>query len=170
MLLNIKNSIYKPNNIITLNKGKNDGIIKDMAVISNAGVVGIVINTSNNYCTAISLLNSKLSINAKVKRTNFFGTLYWNGESYKYTTLSDIPDHTTLYKGDEIVTAGFSTIFPEGITIGTVQSFEKLGSFYKIKVKLSQDFNKLRNVYIIDYLEKEEIMQLEDSTYLRYQF
>jgi len=166
----IKNSIHKPNNIITLNKGGNDGIRKDMAVISNKGVIGIVANISNNYCTVISLLNSKLGINAKVKRTNYFGSLKWNGYNYRYSTLKDIPDHSSLYKGDEIITAGYSSIFPEGILIGTVEEYTKESSFYKITVKLSQDFNKLKHVYIVDYFEKEEILQLEDSTYLRYQF
>ena len=166
----VKNSIYKPNNIITLNKGADDGVVEGMAVISNKGAIGIVASTSSNYCTVISLLNSKISISAKVKRTNFFGTLRWEGGDYQYVTLFDIPDHTSLYKGDEIVTTGYSIIFPEGISIGTVSSFYKEGSFYKIKVKLSQDFNNLRNVYIVDYINKDEIIKLEDSTMVNYQF
>jgi len=166
----IKNSIYNPNNIISLNKGKSDGIRGDMAVISDAGVVGIVANTSENYCTVISLLNSKISISAKIKRTNFFGSLKWDGNNYRFSTLYDVPDHSSLYIGDKIVTTGYSSIFPEGITIGTVKEFYKDGSFYKIRVKLSQDFNNLRNVYIVEYFNKDEIIQLEDSTYLQYQF
>lgn len=166
----IKNSIYKPNNIITLNKGVNDRVEEGMAVVSDDGVIGIVANVSSNYCTAISLLNSKISISGKVKRTNFFGSLKWEGNDYRYITLFDIPDHTSLYKGDEIVTTGYSTIFPEGISIGTVSNFYKEGSFYKINVKLSQDFNNLRNVYIVEYINKDEIIQLEDSTKVHYQF
>jgi len=166
----IKNSIYKPNNIISLNKGVKDDIRENMAVISDAGVVGIVVNVSKNYCTAASLLNSKISLSAKVKRTGYFGSLKWDGNNYRYSTLSDIPDHSSLYKGDKIVTTGYSTIFPEGIIIGTVEDFFNEGSFYNIKVKLSQDFNNLHNVYIVDYFNKDEIIQLEDSTYLKYQF
>lgn len=166
----IKNSVNKPNNIITLNKGKNDGIREDMAVISDNGVVGIVANVSNNYCTVITLVNSKLGLNAKIKRTNYFGALQWDGKNYQYSILYDIPDHSSLYKGDKIITTGYSSIFPEGIMIGTVEDFYKESSFYNIKVKLSQDFNKLKHVYIVDYFDKEEIIQLEDSTYLRYQF
>ncbi len=168
----IKNSVHSPYNIITLNKGKNNGITEDMAVISDAGVVGVVVNVSNNYCTVVSLLNIKFGINAKIKRTNFFGTVKWDKVDYRYIILSDIPDHSPLYVGDEVVTGGYSAIFPEGIKIGTVDDFhkEKQNSFYKIKVKLSQDFKKLKYVYIIDYFGRDERLQLEDSTLRRYQF
>ncbi len=166
----IKNSIFKPNNIITLNKGEKDGITEDMAVISDDGIVGIVANVSKHYCSVVSLLNNKIQISAKIKRTNYFGSLKWDGGNYRFSTLYDIPDHTSLYKGDEIVTSGYSLIFPKDIIIGTVDNYTKQGSFYKIKVKLSQDFNNLNNVYIVDFIHKYEIEQLEDSTYLRYQF
>ena len=166
----IKNSIFKPNNIITLNKGKKDGITEDMAVISDDGIVGIVANVSKNYCSVVSLLNNKIHISAKIKRTNYFGSLKWDKDNYRFSTLYDIPDHTSLYKGDKIVTSGFSLIFPKDILIGTVYDFTKEGSFYKIKVKLSQNFNNLQSVYIVDFIHKQEIIQLEDSTYTRYQF
>ncbi len=166
----IKNSVHKPNNIITLNIGKNKGIKEDMAVISNSGAVGVVSAVSNNYCTVISLLNSKMRLSAKVIRTNYFGTLNWDKEDYKYIILSDIPDYSSLYKGDKIVTSGFSSLFPEGITIGTVYEFEKKNSFYKIKVKLNQDFKNLKYVYVVDYLGKEEQTQLEDSTIQLFHF
>ena len=168
----IKNSVHKPNNIITLNKGENAGIREDMAVISDAGIVGIVANVSNNYCTVVSILNSKLGINAKIKRTNYFGTLKWDKDNYRYVIMNDIPEHSSLYIGDEVITGGFSSIFPEGIKIGTVDNFEKEkeNSFYKIKVKLSQDFKKLKFVYIVDYFGKDEQIQLEDSTTKRYLF
>jgi len=168
----IKNSVYSPYNFITLNKGEADGIKVDMAVVSDAGIVGVVANVSDHYSSVISLLNIKLGVNAKIKRSNFFGTLRWDREDYRYVILNDIPDHSSLYIGDEIVTGGFSSIFPEGLKIGTVQEFEKeqQNSFYKIRVKLSQDFKKLNNVYVIDYLGREERIQLEDSTAQRFKF
>ncbi len=168
----VKNSVYKPHNIITLNKGKNDGIREDMAVLSDAGIIGIVAVAGKNYCTVVSLLNSKLGISSKIERTDYYGSLIWDEKNYRYSILYDIPDHSSLYVGDKVVTAGYSAIFPEGLTIGTVSEFEKEkeSSFYKIKVKLSQDFKKLKHVYIVDYFGKDERSQLEDSTILRFQF
>ncbi len=168
----VKNSVYKPHNIITLDKGKNDGIREDMAVLSDAGIIGTVAVVGKNYCTVVSLLNSKLGISSKIERTDYYGSLKWDEKNYRYSILYDIPDHSSLYIGDKVITAGYSAIFPEGLTIGTVAEFEKEkeSSFYKIKVKLSQDFKKLKYVYIVDYLSKNERTHLQDSTILRFQF
>jgi rod shape-determining protein MreC len=168
----IKNSVYSPYNFITLDKGESDGLREDMAVVSNAGVVGIVANVSNHYASVISLLNINLGINAKIKRTNFFGTLKWDREDYRFVSLYDIPDHSSLYIGDEVVTGGFSSVFPEGMKIGTVHEFEKeeQNSFYKIKVKLSQDFKKLKYVYAVEYPGRAERLELEDSTARRFNY
>jgi rod shape-determining protein MreC len=168
----IKNSVHLPHNIITIDKGQKQGIREDMAVISDAGVVGIVANSGKNYSTIVSILNLKFGINAKIKRTGFFGDLKWDGEDYRFVYLYDIPVYSSVYIGDEIVTSGFSSIFPEGINVGTVESYEKEqeSSFYRIKVKLGQDFKKLENVYVIDFKGKYEIKQLQDSTIKRFQF
>lgn len=168
----IKNSVHLPHNIITIDKGQKQGIKEDMAVISDAGIIGVVAISGNNYSTIISILNLKLGINAKIKRTGFFGDLKWDGKDYRYVYLYDIPVYSSVYTGDEIVTSGFSTIFPEGIKIGTVESFQKEqeSSFYRIKVKLGQDFKNIENVYVIDFKGKYEINQLQDSTIRRFQF
>jgi rod shape-determining protein MreC len=168
----IKNSVHLPYNIITIDKGQKQGIKEDMAVVSDAGVIGIVVNSGRNYSTVISIINLKFGINGKIKRTGYFGDIKWDGQDYRYVYLYDIPVYSSVYKGDEIVTGGLSVIFPEGIKIGTVDSFqkEKESSFYKIKVKLNQDFRNLENVYVIDFKGKDEIMQLQDSTISRFQF
>jgi len=168
----VKNSVNKPFNILTVDKGSQNGIHENMAVVSNDGVVGVTAVIGKKYSTIISILNTKLEISAKVKRTNYHGIIKWDGNNPEYVILTDIPVYSSLYVGDKIVTGGYSAIFPENITIGTVSEFEKdiQSTFYNIKVKLSQDFRKLDYVYLIDYRDKEERIQLEDSTITRYQF
>ncbi len=168
----VKNSTNKPNNILTVDKGINDGIHENMAVVSDEGIVGITAIVGKNFTTVISVLNSKLEISAKVKRTGYHGIIYWNEKNPQYVNLTNIPDYSSLYKNDEIVTGGYSAIFPEGLKIGTVTDFrkDKQSTFYIIKVKLSQDFRKLDNVYLIDYKSRNERLQIEDSTIIRYRF
>ncbi len=168
----VKNSVTKEHNIITVDKGIKDGIRENSAVVSDNGIVGVTGIVGNHYSTVISLLNTRLEISAKVKRTNYHGILKWDGKDYRYAILYDIPEYSSLFKGDEIVTSGYSAIFPENLKIGTVFSFEKdkQSTFYNIKVKLSQDFKKLDYVYIIDYRGRKERIQTEDSTIFRYQF
>jgi len=146
----INNSINKQNNYITLNAGSNEGIQREMGVITKDGVVGIVASVSNNFSTVISLLNTNLKVSAKHKRTGFYGSLYWDGLNYREVILSEIPQHVNLVEGDTIVTSGYSSIFPPDIPLGTIKEFDlKGGNFYIVKVKLLSDFKRLDYVCII---------------------
>jgi rod shape-determining protein MreC len=156
-------STNRRNNFLTLNKGTKHGIHNNMAVITSNGVVGQVKDVSENFCTVMSLLHSKTTINAKIKKDGSYGPLTWDGTDFQYATLNDIPTHVRLIKGDVIVTSAYSRTFPENILIGTVESFERQSGkyFYTIKVKLSTDFKKLSYVYIVKNILKDEQEELE---------
>jgi rod shape-determining protein MreC len=160
----INNSVNKQYNYITLNKGRRHGIIPDMGIVSPEGVVGVVINVSENYATALSLLNSRWSVNAKLAKTNHFGPLYWEGVNPYVAVLNEIPYHVKVEPNDEVITSGFSTLFPEGILIGKVLrvEHEKGNNFQKIWVQLSTDFRGLRYVYLIDNKGKNERDDIEN--------
>ncbi|PLX11513.1 MAG: rod shape-determining protein MreC [Marinilabiliales bacterium] len=161
----INNSINKKHNFLTLNKGGQQGLKPEMAVVSNGSIVGVVKGVSKNYSTVISLLNLDLRISAKVKKNGYFGSLNWNGEDYQTAILKEIPLHANILVGDTIITSGFSSIFPEGVLIGFIKSFEeKAGSFYEIEVDLSTDFKSLDNVSVIGNLLQTEIKNLEQET------
>lgn len=160
----IYNSINKQNNYITLNSGYNDGIRREMGVITDDGVVGIVASVSNNFSTVISLLNTSLKVSAKHKRTGFYGSLYWDGINYREVILSEIPQHVNLAEGDTIVTSGYSSIFPPDIPLGTIKEFDlKGGNFYIVKVKLLADFKRLDYVSVIQSNLAAERNQLENQ-------
>jgi rod shape-determining protein MreC len=162
----VNNSTNRRNNYLTLAKGSKQGITKDMAVITNTGIVGQVKEVSENFCTVMSMLHSKTIVSAKIKKDGSYGPLTWDGEDFEYATLSDIPTHVRLKKGDTITTSAYSLTFPENIKIGTVDSWErKSGSnFFTVKVKLLTDFKKLSHVYIVNNLMKEEQMELEKKS------
>lgn len=155
----ISNSIKKQNNYLILDKGSKMGIQKEMAVVSPAGIVGIVKDVSPNFCSVISLLHQDTRVNAKIKRTGFIGTVLWDGMDYRYAKLIDIPYHLNVRYGDTVVTSGYSTIFPEGIMIGTITIVKpnKNDNFYNISVKLATDFNRIDQVYIIKNHFKSEL-------------
>ncbi|HSH67074.1 MAG TPA: rod shape-determining protein MreC [Bacteroidia bacterium] len=156
-------STNRRNNFLTLNKGSNQGIQNNMAVIASNGVVGQVKDVSENFCTVMSLLHSKTTINSKIKKDGSYGPLTWDGTDFQYATLNDIPTHVKIAKGDTIVTSAYSRTFPENILIGTVESYERPPGkyFYKVKVKLSTDFKKLTYVYIVKNIHKDEQEELE---------
>ncbi len=158
----VNNSTNKRYNYITLNKGIDDGIEPEMAVISDSKLVGVINNVSKKFASVISILNPKLKISAKIKKNNYFGSLYWEGKNVTTCALSEIPHHVNISVGDTIITSGHSTIFPEGILIGFISDFEiKEGNFYLIKVTLASDLNNITNVMVIKNFNKKEQKTLE---------
>ncbi len=162
----IKNAYAGPRNYITIDKGKKQGVTQDMGVITSLGILGIVENTSNNYATVQSILNTRSSINAKLKNTAHFGSLKWNEKQYNVVQLEEIPRLVNLKIGDTIVTGGSSSIFPENIPIGVIQKFDltTTKNFYNIDIKLFNDMTNIKNVYIISNINQEEIRELEEAT------
>lgn len=162
----VNNSTNRRNNYLTLDKGSKQGITNKMGVTSSSGVVGIVENVSENFCTVKSLLHSNTIINSKLKKDGSFGPLSWDGESFEFATLNDIPTHVRLFKGDTVVTSQYTKMFPENIMIGTVDSYyrESTKPFYTVKIKLSTDFKKLTHVYIVDNKLRAEQEELEKKT------
>lgn len=161
----VHNSVYKQYNFITLDKGKKDGVFKDMGVISDQGLVGIVLESSKNFATVIPILNRDFRLSVKIKSNNYAGILQWEGDSPLYAMLSEIPFHVNITEGDTILSSGFSSIFPEGLEVGQIESFvlEK-GNFYDIRVRLSTDFQRLYHVNVIRNFRQEEQLNLEDQT------
>jgi rod shape-determining protein MreC len=160
----INNSVNKQYNYITLNKGSNDGIKPDMAVISPDGIVGVVIGASPNYSTVLSVLNKYFTVDAKLKKgssqTTDHGQLTWNGLNPDIATLNDILFHVKVHVGDTLVVNN-SHSFPEGIPVGTIKEFELKSDRYIIKVKLVNDFRRLNYVSVVDNLMKQEQKDLE---------
>ena len=161
----INNSLTHVDNYITLDKGENDGIRPEMGVINGSGVVGIVYHTSANYSVVIPILNSKSSGSCKIKRSDYFGFLKWEGGSSEYATVKDMPRHSLFSLGDTIVTSGHSAVFPGGIPIGTVEDISDShdGLSYLLKVKLFTDFGRLNDVRVIAQKGQEEQIELEQK-------
>jgi len=160
----IHNSVHKLNNYLMIDKGSNDSIFQDMGLINSQGIIGIVINTSENYGWAMSMLNGNIKISAMLKHNQQMGTAEWDGEDYRYGALSDIPAHSEVNIGDTIVTSGYSQVFPEGILIGTVDevTLNEGINMYSIRFKFAADFNSLDYGYVIKNLFIDEIDSISD--------
>jgi rod shape-determining protein MreC len=159
----INNSVNRQDNYITLNKGSLHGIKPDMAVITSNGIVGVVRAVSKNFSSVISVLNSNMRVSAKLRKSDYFGSLSWTGSDYRFATLSEVPTHVKIVKGDTIVTSGFSGIFPEDIPVGVVDKVElpEGSNFYEISVKLKTDFKNISYVYVVNNLLRKELTDIE---------
>ncbi|MCQ2200114.1 MAG: rod shape-determining protein MreC [Paludibacteraceae bacterium] len=162
-VVNVSTDAFK--NLITIDKGSNDGIRRDMGVICEKGVVGLVSNVNENYSIVIPIINTVSEIGAKVKNTSCCASMKWEGNDVRYASLEEVPIYTTIADGDTVTTSGCSsTIFPEGIMIGIIDKHKKGNKdFFDIDVKLSTDFLGLNFVDIIDYKGALEEKQLEEE-------
>lgn len=161
----INNSVNKPYNYLTLNKGSKQGIKPDQGIVSENGVVGVISRVSESYSLGLSLLNSRWGVSAKLKKSGFFAPVSWDGRDYRIVNLREIPFHVEINIGDTVVTSGYSSIFPEGIMIGTIQSFSRPEgeNYYQIDIKLSTNFKQLTFVDIVNNLESDKINNLEST-------
>jgi len=161
----VNNSINRRNNYLTLNKGSLQGIHPEMGVVSAEGIVGIVKDVSEHYCSVLSFLHKDCKISARFKKNGYIGSMVWDGTDPTHGSLNDIAKHVKINLGDTIITSSFSAIFPEGIMIGTVDKVDPNSgdNFQEIEVKLSTSFANLTYVYIVSNLFKEEQRKLEES-------
>jgi rod shape-determining protein MreC len=159
----VNNSVNKEENFITINKGEQDGIKEDMGVVTTNGIVGVVMSVSQRFAVVIPVLNSKYKPICKIKDSEYFGSLVWDGLSSQYSTLTGLPGHAKYNVGDTIVTNSFSAIFPEGVPVGTVESAisGSSGSFMSLKVRLFNNFSALKEVMIIENYFKDEQLNLQ---------
>ena len=158
----IKNSFSAPKNYIMIGKGSSHGVEPDMAVCSPDGIVGIVVSTTNNFSTVMTVLHPDSRNSVKVKRTGTGGSVVWDGKDYRYAQVLEVATTLPLYEGDTIVTSGLANDFPEGVAVGYVAGTDTLRGtgFYRIQIRLATDFSKLDHVYIINNKFKKEQDQL----------
>ncbi len=162
----VNSSVNKRRNYLTLNIGTEQGIGHDMAVMSSDGIVGIVTDASSNFSSVMSILHKDVRVNCQLKKDGSYGPLIWDGKDYRYCLLTDIPTHAKIKAGDTVITSELSGIFPEGIMVGIVDSYERRQNegFFTVKVKLSTDLKKVNHVYIIKNKFKGERDSLEKMT------
>lgn len=158
----IKNSIYELNNYMVIDKGRTDGIDKDMGVICSDGIVGIVVNVSNHFASVMSLLNSNTIVSARFIDNQYVANVVWDNQNYHYGVVKDIPSHLIINKGDSLVTSGFSNSYPPDIMVGTIEEMENNTNemFSTAKLKFSTNFSTLRHVFIVKNNYQEEMDSL----------
>jgi len=152
--------------VITINKGFDDSVKKDMGVISPMGVVGKIRSVSSHFSTAITLLHERMLISSKIKGKDIYGSIKWDGKNPRLANLLYVPRHHVVNKGDTVITTQYNGIFPEGIMVGIVRKVAlKTGKAeYEIDVVLATDFSALSYVYVVENKLKQEIDSLHTNT------
>ncbi len=161
----IKNSFLNQRNILIIDKGYEDGIVSEMGVISDQGIIGIVKSVSKHYSNVISILNQDLKINVRLKNSSAFGALSWKGTNPNDFQIDDVVMNSSLLDGDTIITGGMSSYFPLGINLGRITNYEPdiKSGYYKINASLFEDPSQVYYVYVIDNNDIEDIRKLKQD-------
>ena len=164
----ISNSYNRVDNYVLIDLGKADGVSENFAVNLPNGVLGIVEKSTQNYSRVISILNTNLSINAKLKNSNSFGSLHWDGSTPNTIYLEDLPRSASFSIGDTIVTGSNSLVFPKGIPIGSIRNYELNNNigYYSIEIVLFEDMTNLDHAYVIipkNIKEAQKLLKIKDE-------
>jgi len=163
----VSNSVNSERNYLQINRGSKQGIRDNMAVLnSDLSLVGIVVNTSDNFSQVMSLLHVKNNVNAIMKRSGNAGTISWDGKNPLYLTMTGIPKSDTINRGDTVLTGTYSLSFPPLRLIGTVASVVKdnSSSFYVLQIRTAANFQNLQHVFVVENLQAEEQEKLDKNT------
>ena len=161
----VSNTLNKRDNFITIDKGSADGVKKDMGVACGTGVVGIVYLASAHYAIVIPVLNSHSNISCMIKGRGYFGYLHWSGGKSNEAFVDDVPRHAHFKLYEDVVTSGYSSVFPPGVMVGKIMHVYNStdGLAYRLNVKLGTDFGNLRDVCVIDNSVMNERLELLHS-------
>ena len=161
----VKNSVSRVNNTLTLNRGGRHGVRPNSGVVSAQGVVGVVRNVTGYYSDVMSMLHQQSSISVRLSGSDYFGSVVWRDPDPQMANLEEVPKHAVLRTGDRVLTSGYSTLFPEGLPVGTVDTFwlPTGSNYYRARVRLATDMANLRDVYIVQNLLRDEQVTAADE-------
>ena len=157
----VKNSYTGERNYLVLDRGQKDGVEPDMGVVTADGVLGVVVQVTPRYSVCRSILHTDSYISARFAKNEYFGRIEWDGKDRRYVHLVNIPRQAEVAVGDTVITDRRSTLFPEGLLVGTVEEAEvgDASDFYDIRVRLADDLAAVRHVYILRYKYKDELQE-----------
>jgi len=164
----VSNSVNLERNYIQINRGSRQGISDNMAVLnSDLSLIGIVVNTSENFSQVMSLLHVKNNVNAIMKKSGNAGTISWDGKNPLYLTMTGVPKSDSIAKGDTVLTGTYSLSFPPLKIIGTVESIVKdnTSSFFVLRIRTAANFQNLQHVFVVENLQSDEQEKLDKETH-----
>lgn len=161
----VSNSLDRNDNLMTINRGRADGVETDMGVACGLGVVGVVYMVSEHYSIVMPVLNVNSRVSCVIRRRGYFGHLRWSGGDPTVAYVDDIPRHAHFSKGDWVETNGYSSIFPPGVPVGKIEQVynSRDGLSYSLKVRLATDFGNLRDVCVISDKSIAERVMLQET-------
>lgn len=141
--------------LVSIDKGSDEGIKNDMAVITASGVVGKVFSVINGSTSQVLLINDQNSgVGTIIEQSRLQGVL--KGKASGQLVLDKIMAEEEVKLGDRVLTSGGDQIFPKGLPVGTVSDIRRGGEFLQVTIRPAAELNHLEEVLVITQkLERE---------------
>ena len=141
---------------ILIDKGRNDGVVQDMAVVSAEGLVGRVIGVSNHHAKVLLILDGNSAVDAYIQRSRARGVLVGLGR--ELCLLKYVQRNEDVQVGDKVISSGMGGVFPKGLLVGTVQEVVRgsSGLFQRVEVEPAVNFSRLEEVMVVIQPPAEE--------------
>lgn len=162
----VSNTVNRTQNLLTLNRGRRDGVVEEMSVLSPDGaMVGYVVDCTERYSVALSVLNTSFRASGRIAGTDYFGSIYWDGVDQSVVVLGDVSKYADPEPGQEVVTTGFSQYFPEDVLIGWVEDarMNETRTAYTVRVRLAAEISRQTDVILVCNRDLYEIRDLQQS-------
>ena len=140
---------------ITIDKGTQDGLRADMAVISPAGVVGRILMPTARAAKVQLIIDRDAAAGVVIERSRVGGLVSGIGSADALAfkagliQLEYVPGSADVKKGDRVVTSGLDGIYPKGLPVGEIQSAERVSGEWRIRLKPAVDFSSLEAVLVV---------------------
>lgn len=162
----VNNTISLPTNYLTIHRGFRQGVRQNMGVTGPQGIVGSVINVSENFAIVMSVLHPQFRVVAKLRKGGETGTIFWDGISPAFISMRGIPRSANVVVGDTVVTSQITSLFPAGLLVGTISEIvpDNTSNFFNLRLRTATNFSNIEYAYVLDNLQYDEQKRLEDST------
>jgi rod shape-determining protein MreC len=162
----VNNTIALPANYLTIHRGFRQGVRANMGVTGPQGIVGSVINVSENFAIVMSVLHPNFAVVAALKKGGENGTVFWDGISPGFISMRNISRSANVVVGDTVITSQVTSLFPAKIMVGTVAEIvpDNTSNFFNLKLRPATNFSNIEYAYVLDNLQYDEQKRLEDST------
>lgn len=136
---------------IVIDRGSNDGIKNEMAVVTDRGLVGCVSETAPNSARVELITDPRIAVGTLVQRSRVAGIVEGSLNDAEHPRMVNLPLSVDVTNGDTIITSGLRSIYPKGLSIGIVKEVKNdEGGLLKYAViETTVDFQKLENVLVI---------------------
>lgn len=139
--------------VVIIDKGEGSGVLTDMAVITDEGLVGKILSAGKDYAKVLLITDDRSSVGATIQRTRDSGLLKGTipPAPRGHAKMVYLPQEANLVKGDVVITSGNGVFIPKGIVIGEIADFDK--SAYDLMqsaiIKPRADLQKLELVFVV---------------------